>query len=210
MTFRQKWENYWYHYKALTFGVAFAVVLVVIFIGSFVTKKEPDMYMVYISDGIIADDNVDRFKADIEKEGIIKDTNGDDAVLIYFEQIFATFDVNNPVDETSTSKLQTIFDGGQHQLMLVHKYALEDYDGIFEDLAPKVQQGDATFVSPSENFVTGISVEGNKYLESYGIDTKNLYVAMRRRTSEAIEKNEGKAQFDGAYRLMDKILAAQR
>ena len=76
---------------------------------------------------------------------------------------------------------------GQQSLMLVHQYVLEDYDGAFENIGDYAKEDDKTFTG-NQKFVSGISVEGNKFLEDIGINTENLYVAMHVRTEKQIKK----------------------
>ncbi len=210
MTFKQKWSNYWYHYKWHTFGVLFVIILIAGFVMTASFKKEPDLYMVYMSNSIISEDNQEKIKSGFVKDGAVGDVDKDGEVLVYMEHIVSTFNVNDPVDEGTAAKMQTVLYGGQHHLMLVHRYALEDYEDIFEDIGDQVKDGDAVYENKTENFVSGISVEGNKYLESYGINTKDLYIALRRRTPEAIKNGEEKEHFDQAYKTMNFILSHQR
>jgi hypothetical protein len=116
----------------------------------------------------------------------------------------STFDIDEPMDEGTMSKIQTTFYAGEHTIMLAHKYALEDYDGCFEDISQRVRSGEKTFVSPEGGFVTGISVEGNTLLENAGINTKDLYITMRLRTDK--EKGKHDKHFELAYEVMDHIL----
>ncbi len=210
MTFKQKWANYWYHYKWHTFGAIFALVLVVGFIISSSLKKEPDLCVVYMSNSLISEANQEKIKSGFVKDGAVGDVDKDGEIKMYFEHIVTTFNVNDPVDEGTSGKIQTVLYGGQHHLMLVHRYALEDYEDIFEDVTDRVKDGDVVYENPTEGFVSGISVEGNKYLESYGINTKDLYITLRRRTPDAIKAGEEKEHFDQAYKTMDFILSHQR
>jgi len=210
MTFKQKWDNYWYHYKWATLAALFGILLLFVGIKSFTDKKEPDLFMVYMSNSMVSEKDVNAFKADLINDGVVKDVDGDSNTFVHMEHIVSTFDVNDPIDQGTAAKVQTVLYGGQQTLMLVHQYALEDYDGMFEDLSDRVKEGDKTFNSPAEKFICGISVEGNEYLESHGINTENLYIAMRRRTLESIEKGKDKEYFDQAYKTMEYILSHQR
>lgn len=42
ITFKQKWDNYWYHYKGRTFGVALLTILVVVFALEMIFKTVHD------------------------------------------------------------------------------------------------------------------------------------------------------------------------
>ena len=69
MTFRQKWENYWYHYKWTTFIAVFIVALIIIGIKSFTSKTNPDLYMVYLSNTIIQSDDINNIEKLITVQG---------------------------------------------------------------------------------------------------------------------------------------------
>ena len=210
MTFKQKWDNYWYHYKWHTIGAVFALFLIITIFYSCSHKQEPDLYMVYLSNAIVTDESVDKIETGIIEKASLEDVDGDEKIIVFMEHIVSQFDVNAYVDEATAGKIQTVMFGGQHTLMLVHRYALEDYDGIFENLEEVEKEGDKTFKSPSEGFVSGISVEGNKYLENLGINTKDLYVAMRRRSPKELKDKEKEKYFTQAYKAMDYILSCQR
>lgn len=210
MTFKQKWDNYWYHYKWHTFCAIFVIALIIFGFFSCSQKTEPDLYLVYLSKTMVMDENIDKTEMSLIENVPVDDIDGDGKIHVLMEHIVSSFDVNVPMDEGTAAKIQTVMFGGQHTLMLVHKYALEDYDGIFENLGEIEKEGDITFKSPSEGFVSGISVEGNRYLEELGINTKDLYVAMRRRSSEKIKAGEEKEYFDQAYKAMEYILSQQR
>lgn len=210
MTFRQKWENYWYHYKWTTFIAVFIVALIIIGIKSFTSKTNPDLYMVYLSNTIIQSDDINNIERAIAEDANLDDIDGDGKSIAYLEHLVSTFEVDGYTDSTYAQKIQTVVFGGQHTLMLVHQYALEDYDGMFENLADFTKDGEKVFKSPTEKFVSGISVEGNEYLESHGINTKDLYIALRRRTTENIAKGKEDKEFKQAHKVMKYILSRQR
>ena len=209
MTFKQKWDNYWYHYKAITFAAIFAAIILFVGFYSCSRKTVPDLHMVYLSNTFVEGTGAEDISLDLE-DAVVGDVNNDNKTDVYMDCMVVSFDVNVYTDESTLQKLQTVLYGGQHTLMLVHEYALEDYDGIFEDLTDVVEEGDKTYISPSEKFVSGISLAGNKYLESYGINTENLYIAMRRRRPEDIKNGKEKEYFDAAYNVMNFILNHQR
>jgi len=210
MTFKKKWDNYWYHYKWHTLGLIFFILLAAVLIHSCAAKKEPDLYAVYLSDSYMLDKDIEKLKTDFIKNGAVGDVDGDGEKVMVFEHLVSDFQVDGFTDESTAQKMQTVMHGDEHTLMLMHKFALEDYDGHFEDISDKVKDGDEVFKSPSEKFVTGISLKGNKLLESYGMDTENLYVAIRRRTEKEKEAGKDKEYFDQAYKTMEYILSHQR
>ncbi len=202
-----KWfENYWYHYKWLTLALVFVLILLVVGIRSCANHSEIDLHIVYFSNTTLHDREMEALKKSLINNNVVKDLDGDGKISIHIEPIVHSFDVDAPLQQGTMEKLQTILYAGDHTLMLVHEYALEDYAQFFEDISHKAAESNKTYVSPLENYISGISVEGNTYLERIGINTENLYVAMRRMREN--EKDSKKAQrlFKQGYEAMDFIL----
>lgn len=49
-TFKEKWDNYWYHYKMLTFGIAFVAVLVICFACQMIFRVHYDTNIIFVSE----------------------------------------------------------------------------------------------------------------------------------------------------------------
>lgn len=207
MTFKKKWENYWYHYKFHTLFILFVIILAIVGFKSCADNEEIDLHMVFLSDTYLSPEASEKLENTLAEEGLVPDIDGDGVSNFFMDSITIGFDADSNNDMTIAQKLQTVIYAGQHTLMLVHEYGLEDYDGVFEDISHKADSGMKTFVSPEEKFVSGISVEGNTLLEEAGINTDKLYVAMRRRSIKEAEKNANKEGFDSAYDVMDYILS---
>lgn len=207
MTFKKKWENYWYHYKFQTLFALFAIILAVVGLKSCIDNKNMDLHMVFLSDTQISAESEQKLEKAFLDDGVLRDIDGDGESNFYIESLTINFDDTQSNDMTALQKLQTVIYAGQHTLILVHQYALEDYDGEFADISSKAVDGHKTFVSPFGEFVSGISVEGNTLLEEAGIDTDMLYVAIRRQSDKETEKNANKEAFDLAYDAMDYILS---
>lgn len=207
MTFRQKWENYWYHYKGITIGLIFIILLSIVGLKSCVDREETDFHAVYISDRNFMVEADESLGQTLENEGIIKDIDGDGKCNFYLDSIVMSFDADANNDQATLQKLQTILYAGQHTLVLAHEYALEDFDGSFEDITDRFNGNYPTYKSPSEGFVSGISVSGNTFLEERGIPTDNLYLAVRRQSNKEAEENANAEKFDMAYDVMEYILS---
>lgn len=207
MTFKKKWENYWYHYKFHTIFGLIVIILAFVGIKSCVDSENIDFHMVFLSDTYVSPEAEQKIENALTDGGVVRDTDGDGKASFYMDSLMIGFDAESNNDMTTMQKLQTVIYAGQHTLMLVHEYALEDYDGVFEDISHKADGAYKTYSSPGEDFVSGISVEGNTLLEDAGIDTDMLYVAMRRRSNKEAEQDAGREAFDMAYDAMDYILS---
>ncbi len=200
------WENYWYHYKGITLAALFAVVVLIIGFKSCSDKTVPDLKVVYFSDSYITRDNADIMEKDLKEKKLIKDIDKDGNELFYMDIILHDFDIDGTADEATINKIQAMMYAGDHTIVFAHKYALEDYPGFFEDISGMVPENTETFTDAETGCITGISLNGNTYLEKCGINTENLYLAMRRRTEKEIENGKNDASFSAAYDVMEYIL----
>ncbi len=203
---KKKIDNFWYHYKAHTLITLLILILAVAGFKSCSDKQEIDLHMAYMSTNPISQQSIDAVEKSLAEADLLKDLDGDGAAIFYMDTVVHNFNADSDMDQYAMQKVQTILYAGTHTITLAHQYALEDYDGSFEDISDYVRDGDKVFESPEEGFVSGISVEGNKYLESLGINTENLYVAMRRRTNAETEKNTYAKEFENGYEIMEYIL----
>ncbi len=204
---KEKIDNFFYYYKTHLIVTVFITVLLVIGIRSCVDRKDIDLKVVYFSDALTASETADTMEKSFAENGLLEDVDGDGEKTFHLDSIVHDFDIDGSVDEATVNKIQATMFAGDHSLMLVHKYALEDYDGSYEDISSHAKEGDGKFISPNSGDVIGISVAGNPYLEKMGIPTDNLYVAMRLRTESEIKKGKSKNHFDHAYKVMDYILS---
>lgn len=203
---KKKIENFWYHYKGHTLIILLILVLVVAGFKSCKDKQEIDLHMAYMSTNPISQQSTDALEKSLESAGLLRDIDGDGDAVFYMDTVVHNFSADSDMDQYSAQKVQTVLYAGSHTLTLAHRYALEDYDGSFEDISDYVRNGDNIFESPEEGYVSGIGVEGNEFLESLGINTENLYVAMRRRTNAEVEKNAYAKEFANGYEIMKYIL----
>ena len=208
MTIRKKLENFIYYYKWHTIVAVLVILLVAFGIKSSLDSKEPDVNILYVSDKATAAEASENLKKTLDKNKLVKDVNKDGEEYLYFESLVLSFDDSNNQDFALYQKLQVQMFAGTQSLMLVHQYVLEDYDGAFEDIGEYADKGLKT-VSGVQGFVTGISVEGNKLLESAGINTENLYVSMHVRTEKQKKKHELEEEYKLAHEIMEFILDNQ-
>ena len=204
---KEKIQHFWYYYKWHVLSAIVIGALLVSLLKSCTTREIIDLKMVYFSTRYISDEAVQGFEDSLRDQGLVKDIDGDGEAKFYLDVVLDDFEVDGNTDEATMSKIQTIVFAGDHTLMLVHQYALEDYDGCFADLSD-VAGDNSVYTSPESGFVTGISVEGNTYLEELGIDTTSLYAAMRRRTDKEAQADKNRELFDAAYDVLDFILSS--
>lgn len=205
MTFKEKTENFFYYYKwHLIIGAVVALVVGYAVVSS-LGSHEPDLYMIYASDKGVSTDTSDKLENMLSGAGLIKDIDGDGTEKMIFDPMVVDMESNGGGDYMMLQKLQTVLLAGTQTVMFVHRYIVEDYNGVFEDLAEYVPDGAETIAGP-DGGVSAISVQGNKKLESCGINTENLFIGIRRRTDKQVKKGEFEKEYDAAYDVIKFIL----
>lgn len=86
---KEKWENYWYHYKFHTYAVIFAVVVLTVMIINICTKVKPDFTLILAS-GESFEGSTQMFDDVITP--YVPDYNGDGKVTVETHTIFLNSD----------------------------------------------------------------------------------------------------------------------
>ncbi len=84
--FKGKWDNYWYHYKWVTIGGAFALFVIIVLVVQMVTREEPDYRLVLVTDQPMSQQVLTYMTAEMEVIGL--DRNGDGAVKVDIENLY--------------------------------------------------------------------------------------------------------------------------
>jgi len=208
MTFKQKTEHFFYYYKWHVILTIFAVLVVGLIFKSCSSVKEPDIHIAYISEAPVSTETYDKLFEELKKNNLIQDINADGETEFYFDPTVVKFTNATSEDYQIYEKLQVVLSAGSQSLILAHQYALEDFEWAFDDIGKYAKKGDKLLISSTDN-VIGISVEGNEFLESIGIDTKNLYVSMHIRTDSQVKKGEFEKEFAHAHKILKFILEKQ-
>ena len=78
-----KWlDNFWYHYKWVVIIVTFFLIIGIILTVQLVTRKNYDVYIMYLGDASIPDTKYQDIMDSFEK--IADDYNGDGEILLNF------------------------------------------------------------------------------------------------------------------------------
>ena len=207
MTFKQKIKHFFYYYKWHVIITIFAVIVLGLILKSCTASKEPDINISYISDKEVSSEAYDMLFEKLQKNNLIADINNDDEPIFYFDPIVVDFETSSQ-DYEVYEKLQLQLSVGTQTLIFAHRYALEDFEWAFDDVSKYANENHKTFTN-SEGTIIGISVEGNKFLESVGINTENLYASIHIKTSEQKESNILEAEYEHAYKILEFVLENQ-
>ena len=150
---REKWENYWYHYKWVTLGVAFLLLVGVIFTAQMLSRNEPDYTVLVVTEGEYSTYALAPMESLLESYG--KDIDGDGEV----EVRLATCHLGAKEYETASDQLLN------YQILQSHlaagdvmMFAFEgDYFGWFMG---EMSQSGAGFLTPIGVQADGVSADG--------------------------------------------------
>ena len=180
------WGHYLYYYKFHAAAVAFVVFMFGSIIWSNVTRTHYDLHLSYVGVANITD----------EKEAVLSEyflpeieevTGNDKKEVEYIYYGFESADQGEMVSEYEYAyqmKLVAEMQAGESDLYLFTGTNAKDLEGFGEgfmeadELAGK-QCPEDKIIRNEEGRAFAVSIAGNEMLESLGIDTSDLYVAVR-------------------------------
>lgn len=161
-TFKQKWDNYWYHYKTRTIGITIGGILLLTFVFQMVFKTKYDMSLAFVSQyplSVFAD----RAKSTLAKPELLDDTTGNgklDLETTFIQLDFeGKFETNPQMNQAAVVQLT-----GRMSAMDSFLYITDDIgynymlgmDALFMDLTPYVEKA-----NPDSKAT--LSQDGKKY-----------------------------------------------
>lgn len=154
-TFKEKWANYWYHYKWLTFGCVAAVLIGGFFVYDMVTKEKYDMSIMMITKDYYDSESVGAY---IDKTAqYCPDTDENEEQNISFMAIQMDRENSEQADPNfymaQFVKMTSSISEGMDAVYLMDQ---DNYDFLTQE------EGDVKFVDLSQ-FSDNENVEGDKY-----------------------------------------------
>lgn len=99
VTFQEKWDNYWYHYKGLTFGLAVLVLLAGLFVYDMITRDKYDLQMMCITELVNMPLDTEKFETTLAESGCVEDVDGKQGVKVFVDSVVMGY----PDSETNVS-----------------------------------------------------------------------------------------------------------
>ncbi len=107
LTFKEKLQNYWYHFKWHTITVIALAIVLAITITQCATREKYDFITVLFTYSAVTDDRIDEIEKYLEQFG--KDIDGDGKVNIQIVNCSVPSNNNNSqLNQTSIAKLQSM------------------------------------------------------------------------------------------------------
>ncbi len=114
-TFREKWDNYWYHYKGRTILIVFLVAVFGFTGWQFVTKEKPDYVVMTAFDKALAPDIIYCIEDYLAPYG--EDINGDGKVIVDVYDVSTSS--NNDIQKSNATKMMAELQNGEIMLFIV-------------------------------------------------------------------------------------------
>ena len=213
-TFKQKWKNYWYHYKGTTWMTVFILVLVVWFIHDMFFSSKPDL-----SIGIATYTGVSYFTEDISEDlgAYAGDYNEDGQVLISASESYFNMEDAEMVSAYYQKFIAEI-SGGSELVFILDDFT---YDVVLDNT-----EGESMFIDfgelyPDVDYIEGDKIDitehplgtlwhlkslGSTELEGYG--DRRYYLCVRYLGNSARDNEENREELADALDFVNNIISA--
>lgn len=213
-TFKQKWKNYWYHYKGTTWLTVFISVLAVWFIHDMFFSPKPDL-----SIGIATYTGVSYFTEDISEDlgAYAGDYNEDGQVLISASESYFNMEDAEMVSAYYQKFIAEI-SGGSELVFILDDFT---YDVVLDNT-----EGESMFIDfgelyPDVDYIKGDKIDitehplgalwhlkslGSTELEGYG--DRRYYLCVRYLGNSARDNEENREELADALDFVNNIVSA--
>lgn len=213
-TFKQKWKNYWYHYKGTTWLTVFISVLAVWFIHDMFFSPKPDL-----SIGIATYTGVSYFTDDISEDlgAYAGDYNEDGQVLISASESYFNMEDAEMVSAYYQKFIAEI-SGGSELVFILDDFT---YDVVLDNT-----EGESMFIDfgelyPDVDYIEGDKIDitehplgtlwhlkslGSTELEGYG--DRRYYLCVRYLGNSARDNEENREELADALDFVNNIVSA--
>lgn len=148
---KEKFSNFWYHYKWLAIGALFIIIMATVVIVQVATKVKPDYVVCVAVQQELSIQAVNRLETELEVVG--KDRNGDGNVVVQVQALNITYKAGSTDSLANRQALMAHI--ASRDILL---FAL-DPSYYHETLEPLLDDG-TLFFSPLAAQVKGISEDG--------------------------------------------------
>ena len=203
MTFKQKIENFWYHYKWHTIIIVFFIITGLVCLVQCSTKEQPDdKALLYVNQNLL--DNAANDLSD-KLGGYIEDYNGNGEVLYRVNNV--SYNSNNLAgvnySVTNSEKLLSALATAEYVLYIVDEHG---YDYLSDNSTEGFESYD---FCPDKNG-TAWNWKGSSLQQSLADSglPENLYFCIRKVNGTMVEKNKNVNDLkEKAEKLLQKLAA---
>ena len=137
-TFKEKWSNYWYHYKTHTFAALFLVFLCVWFVCDKVGDNPADYQVVAVTELPLLEEEISQLSSYLAANG--EDLDGDGTVEVKIESLVPSYyDLQAPtVGRADNDKLMAYLTTGEKMLFVFDRVS---HDGFMKKVEDVTEEG---------------------------------------------------------------------
>ena len=201
VTFREKWDNFWYYYKGRTLLIAFLVLVFGITGWQFVTREKPDYTVMLAMDKPVPTEVVEALEGELARFG--EDLNGDGKVVVQVYDVSSSS--NKEIQTANSTKMMGELQNGEVMLFFVDEVYFDKLNGlqVFEQREEFPDCGGAAYNLRDTRLADVLN-------QAYpGFISHNVYLAKRVVAGTDFAKVEKSVQSEkNSVALMEKLLAS--
>lgn len=193
------WGYFWYYYKWYTIGIAIALFVIVYACVDCSKQTRYDLTTDYISNNAVTMEQENDIKALMKN--VISDANGDGTVDVNLSNLSMGGLMDAQMIQAKQAKITIepqfseafVFILSREYALTYSEYDSWEQSSMWTDKQPEEDGG-------------MVSLAGNAVLENIGIDTKDLYITVRKLREEESESEYRKAQHENAVKFAQYLL----
>lgn len=207
--FKAKWDNYWYYYKAQTWGAIFAIFVIAVSVSQCMQTVKPDVTIDLVTAVAVADSNIPLAGV---FDDVITDVNEDGKKQLNITTLYLPEELKSEQDIAMQQKMMIELAAGDVSLFIFDKMNLDRYitqDAYsplsdFIDITP--YEGIEGKLVERDGTVYGISLKGSKKLAELGFAVDDLYAVFRFVPRDAQDDEAKLAEYKNAAAILQELL----
>lgn len=209
MTFKEWFENYWYHYRPHTIAGIIAFILIVMTLVQCVMTVEPDVTIDLVTATAVTDSEIN-FSGVFDD--VMVDADGDGEKKFGIIPLYVPEDINSEQDMAMQQKMMLELAAGEAELFIYDKTNLDKYinhDAYaplsdFIDISPyKDIEGK---LIERDGVAYGINLKGSKKLAELNFKTDELYAVFHFMPENELDDEYRVAKFKNATSILEELL----
>ncbi len=178
----KKLKNFLYYEWKKILLVLLVLVLSLVTVRQCTNKIQTDLGVLYVSD--VKPGDMAPLIEDLKKANIAKDVDSDGKITVKSRTILISSDEAINLEQQVPQQIQFEIISGENLLFLVNETTLNTHAGelSFADISEITKKLDVPSDkcrTYSDDSVFAVSLEGNRLIESFGINTKGMFIAQR-------------------------------
>ncbi len=214
----KKIDNFWYYYKVHVVATIFIIIVIAITLKDCANNVTPDVSLAYVGNKYISEETSKKLSESLSSSDIISDINNDGKYVVSFTPLNISNDIRSEQDMAMQQKVMIMIAAGEIQVFFVNKQYLEVFskqgalmplDKIAKEHEIDVHKTPEIKVAiedSNEEHIFAIPLEGNEKMAVLGINSKDLYIAIRAHNDKGKKNNKNAAIYDNAYKILEELL----